>query len=238
MKRARKPVFDPKAFLAKANGGRTISNYQKDQTVFSQGDAADAVFYIQQGKIKIIVVSERGKEAVVAILGTGDFCGEGCLTGQPQRIGTAIAMTDCVAVMARRSFVQAGTNVQPWKPSLTLVTGGVFAWMRNPMYLGLGLLTAGIAIMLASGWTLALIVPAALVLHHGVVLREERYLEAKFSDEYRRYRESVPRYGWQIPGTRRSLKNTVGDGAAAFLVFAPDPHGQATLIEFGRRAPG
>src|SRR6266699_6135073 len=126
----------------------------------------------------------------------------GGLTGQPQRIGTAIAMTDCVAVMARRSFVQAGTNVQPWKPSLTLVTGGVFAWMRNPMYLGLGLLTAGIAIMLASGWTLALMVPAALVLHHGVVLREERYLEAKFSDEYRRYRESVPRYGWQIPGTR------------------------------------
>ena len=113
-----------------------------------------------------------------------------------------IAIGWAMAVMARRSFVQAGTNVQPWEPSLTLVTGGVFAWMRNPMYLGLGLLTAGIAIMLASGWTLALMVPAALVLHYGVVLREERYLEAKFGDEYRRYRESVPRYGWQIPGTR------------------------------------
>jgi protein-S-isoprenylcysteine O-methyltransferase Ste14 len=113
-----------------------------------------------------------------------------------------IAIGLAIAVMARRSFVQAGTNVQPWKPSLTLVTGGVFAWMRNPMYLGLGLLTAGVAIMLASGWTLVLMVPAALVLHYGVVLREERYLESKFGDKYRRYRESVPRYGWQIPGTR------------------------------------
>jgi protein-S-isoprenylcysteine O-methyltransferase Ste14 len=113
-----------------------------------------------------------------------------------------IAAGLAIAVMARRSFVQAGTNVQPWKPSLTLVTGGVFAWMRNPMYLGLGLLTAGVAIMLASGWTLVLMIPAAFVLHYGVVLREERYLESKFGDKYRRYRESVPRYGWQIPGTR------------------------------------
>src|SRR3984893_8112873 len=68
MKRERKSVFDPKAFLAKANGGRTISKYQKDQIVFSQGEPADSVFYIQEGKIKITVVSEQGKEAVVAIL--------------------------------------------------------------------------------------------------------------------------------------------------------------------------
>jgi len=93
MKRERKSVFDPKAFLAKANGGRTISKYQKDQIVFSQGEPADSVFYIQEGKIKITVVSEQGKEAVVAILGTGDFFGEGCLAGQPVRMGTSTAIT-------------------------------------------------------------------------------------------------------------------------------------------------
>src|SRR5260370_33195320 len=98
MKRKRKPVFDPKAFLAKADDGRTISKYQKDQTVFSQGEAADAVFYIQQGKIKITVVSEQGKEAVVAILGTGDFCGEGGLTGQAIVIATSGAMMECSVV--------------------------------------------------------------------------------------------------------------------------------------------
>ena len=105
MKRKRKPGFDPQAFLAKADGGRTISQYQKDQTVFSQGEAADAVFYIQQGKIKITVVSEQGKEAVVAILGTGDFCGEGCLTGQPLRIATAAAMTECVIVRLEKAAI-------------------------------------------------------------------------------------------------------------------------------------
>ena len=107
MKRKRKPVFDPKAFLAKANGGRTISPYKTDQIVFSQGEAADAVFYIQQGKIKITVVSEQGKEAVVAMLGTGDFCGEGCLTGQPLRIATAAAMTECVIVrLEKLAFIR------------------------------------------------------------------------------------------------------------------------------------
>ena len=105
MEPERKPVFDPKAFLAKANGDRTISKYQKDQTVFSQGEAADAVFYIEQGKIKITVVSEQGKEAVVAILGTGDFCGEGCLTGQPQRIATAAAITECVIMRLEKAAI-------------------------------------------------------------------------------------------------------------------------------------
>jgi CRP/FNR family transcriptional regulator, cyclic AMP receptor protein len=92
--KARKP-FDPKAFLAKANGRRTISKYRKNQTVFAQGDPADSVFYIQDGKVKITVISEQGKEAVVAILGADEFCGEGCLTGQPLRVATAIAMTEC-----------------------------------------------------------------------------------------------------------------------------------------------
>ena len=91
----RKPPFDPKVFLDTENVGRTISRYRKDQKVFSQGNPADAVFYIQSGKVKITVVSEQGKEAVVAILGPDEFCGEGCLTGQPRRMATAVTMMEC-----------------------------------------------------------------------------------------------------------------------------------------------
>jgi CRP-like cAMP-binding protein len=94
-KRKRKPPFDPKVFLDTENVGRTISKYRKDQTLFSQGNSADAVFYIQRGKVKITVVSEQGKEAVVAILGSDEFCGEGCLTGQPRRMATAVTMMEC-----------------------------------------------------------------------------------------------------------------------------------------------
>ena len=86
--------FDPKLFLATVNGGRTIASYRKDEVIFSQGGPADAVFYIQKGKVKITVVSEQGKEAVVAVLGPDEFCGEGCLTGQPLRLATAAAMTE------------------------------------------------------------------------------------------------------------------------------------------------
>ena len=89
------PSFDPKSFLAKAGDGRTLANYGKDRTIFSQGEAADAVFYIQKGRVKVTVVSEQGKEAVVAILGPDEFCGEGCLTGQARRMATAKAMTEC-----------------------------------------------------------------------------------------------------------------------------------------------
>ena len=77
MKRKGKVAFDPKVFLSKVNGGRTISDYRKDQIVYRQGDPADSAFLIQSGKVKKIVVSEQGKEAVVALLGTGDFFGEG-----------------------------------------------------------------------------------------------------------------------------------------------------------------
>jgi CRP-like cAMP-binding protein len=91
----RKPRFDPKVFLDTENSGRTISKYRKDQTLFSQGSPADAVFYIRKGKVKITVVSEQGKEAVVAIQGPDEFCGEGCLTGQARRLATASAMTEC-----------------------------------------------------------------------------------------------------------------------------------------------
>jgi CRP/FNR family transcriptional regulator, cyclic AMP receptor protein len=91
----RKPLFDPKVFLDTENSGRTISKYRQDQTLFLQGSPADAVFYIRKGKVKITVVSEQGKEAVVAIQGPNEFCGEGCLTGQARRLATASAMTEC-----------------------------------------------------------------------------------------------------------------------------------------------
>jgi len=87
--------FDPKEFLAKANGGRTISAYESNQTLFSQGEPADSVYYVIHGKVKVTVVSEQGKEAVVAILGPDEFCGEGCLNGQTHRISTATSVMDC-----------------------------------------------------------------------------------------------------------------------------------------------
>ena len=86
--------FNSETFLSKVNGGRTIATYRRNQIVFSQGEPADAVFYIQQGQVKLTVLSERGKEAVVAIFGTGDFCGEGCLAGQLLRIATAKAIEE------------------------------------------------------------------------------------------------------------------------------------------------
>jgi CRP-like cAMP-binding protein len=89
-----KPLFDPKNFLTKVGKGRTIGEYSKDQMVFSQGDPADAVFYIQKGKVKLTVVSNTGKEAVIAILDTGDFLGEGCLAAQPIRMATATAISN------------------------------------------------------------------------------------------------------------------------------------------------
>jgi CRP/FNR family cyclic AMP-dependent transcriptional regulator len=113
MKRKAKLPFDPKVFLAKVNGGRIISNYRKDQTVFRQGDPANSVFYIQSGKIKATVVSEQGKEAVVAVLGADDFFGEGCLTGQPLRLSTVSAMTECVIVRIAKSDITRVIHEEP-----------------------------------------------------------------------------------------------------------------------------
>ena len=90
--------FDPKIFLAKVGKGRTIAEYSKNQVIFSQSDRAAAVFYIQSGKVKLTVVSNAGKEAVIAILGPGDFLGEGCLAGRPVCLATATAMSDCSIV--------------------------------------------------------------------------------------------------------------------------------------------
>ena len=85
--------------------GRSIGEYRKDQIVFSQGDPPDAVFYIESGKVKITVVSEQGKEAVVAMLGTNDFFGEGCLAGQARRMATIATMTDSVIVRLEKAAI-------------------------------------------------------------------------------------------------------------------------------------
>jgi CRP/FNR family transcriptional regulator, cyclic AMP receptor protein len=113
MKRERKLPFDPKAFLSKVNGGRAISDYRKDQNVYTQGERADSVFYIQSGKVKKTVVSEQGKEAVVALLGTGDFFGEGCLTGQPLRLSTVTAVTECVIVRIAKADITRVIHQEP-----------------------------------------------------------------------------------------------------------------------------
>src|SRR6202165_2453633 len=88
--------FDPEAFLSKASQGLEKSAYEEDKAIFSQGEAAVSIFYIGEGKVKLTVLSEQGKEAVVAILGPGDFFGEGCLAGQPRRMATAVAITECL----------------------------------------------------------------------------------------------------------------------------------------------
>jgi CRP/FNR family cyclic AMP-dependent transcriptional regulator len=97
--------FDPKKFLSEVGIGRTIWPYEKNIVIFSQGDAANSLFYIQKGKVKITVLSKGGKEAVVAFLEDGDFFGEGCLGGQPLRISTATAMTTCSVMRLERATV-------------------------------------------------------------------------------------------------------------------------------------
>jgi CRP/FNR family cyclic AMP-dependent transcriptional regulator len=92
------PGFDPKSFLAKVGKGKTHTDYPKNQKVFSQGEPADAIFYIQKGKVKLTVVSRHRKEAVIAILGSADFFGEGCLAGQSRRMSTVTTMSECSIV--------------------------------------------------------------------------------------------------------------------------------------------
>jgi CRP/FNR family transcriptional regulator, cyclic AMP receptor protein len=99
--------FDPNTFLSTIDGGRKIADFRKKQTIFVQGDAADSVFYIKEGKIGLTVVSEAGKEATIAILDEGDFFGEGCLTGQSRRLFAATAITDCsVMRIDKKSMVE------------------------------------------------------------------------------------------------------------------------------------
>jgi CRP/FNR family transcriptional regulator, cyclic AMP receptor protein len=109
----RRPSFDPKSFLAKVGEGRSLGTYRGGQTVFAQGDPADEVFYIQKGKVKITVVSEQGKEAVVAILAADEFFGEGCLAGQAQRIATAAAMTESVILRLEKAAIVRVIHQEP-----------------------------------------------------------------------------------------------------------------------------
>ena len=108
-----KPVFDLNVFLSKANGGRTRVNFDENQVIFSQGDPADAIFYIHNGKVKLGVVSSQGKEAVVAILRGGDFFGEGCLAGQPLRMASAVAMSECSVMKVEKAVVLRLLHEEP-----------------------------------------------------------------------------------------------------------------------------
>jgi CRP/FNR family transcriptional regulator, cyclic AMP receptor protein len=105
--------FDPVAFLETTAQGRILATHRKKKTIFSQGDAADAVFYIKQGKVKVTVVSKEGKEAVAAILGVDEFVGEGCLIGQPKRLATATAMTECVTMRVEKTEIQRVLRDEP-----------------------------------------------------------------------------------------------------------------------------
>jgi CRP-like cAMP-binding protein len=113
MNRKAKPPFDPQVFLSKVNGGRAVADYRKDKIVYRHGYPADSVFYVQSGKVKKTVISEQGKEAVVALLGPGDFFGEGCLTGQSLRLATVVAMTNCVIVRISKTDITRVIHEEP-----------------------------------------------------------------------------------------------------------------------------
>ena len=107
------PLFDPGVFLSTAAVGRDISKHSKREVIFAQGDDADAVFYIKKGKVKVAVLSKQGKEAVVALLGPNEFVGEGCLIGQPKRLATASAMTECETMRVAKTEIQRVIHEEP-----------------------------------------------------------------------------------------------------------------------------
>jgi CRP/FNR family cyclic AMP-dependent transcriptional regulator len=108
-----KSAFDARVFLARVGEGKSILQFKKGQNIFVQGDRADTVFYIQQGRIKLTVLSDQGKEAAVGILGPSQFFGEGCLNGQTQRISTTTAMENCVITAITRTAMIAALHDQP-----------------------------------------------------------------------------------------------------------------------------
>ena len=112
--------------------------------------------------------------------------------------GLLMAAGLAIAIIAERTFHRIGTDPLPWKPATQLAATGIYTYTRNPMYIGLALLMAGLGIALASTGILLMLIPAALVLHYGVVKREERYLERKFGEDYRRFKATVPRYVWRM----------------------------------------
>src|SRR5882672_7159901 len=106
-------VFDPKAFLGRIGVGKTVERYRKNQKIFSQGDIADTAYFIQKGKVKITVLSEHGKEAVVGIFGEGQFFGEGCLKGADLRTATSVAMEQCVITSIAKPAMLAMLSAEP-----------------------------------------------------------------------------------------------------------------------------
>ena len=113
MEKHTKDSFDPKLFLAKVGAGKTILEFHKNQEIFAQGDVADAVFYIQNGKVKLTVVSDHGKEAVVAILEPGQFFGEGCLNGHALRLATTVAMEKCLITSITKQAMISLLHAEP-----------------------------------------------------------------------------------------------------------------------------
>lgn len=113
MSKPAKDDFDPKAFLARVGTGKTITEYKRNQNIFGQGEPADMVFYIQKGKVKITVLSEQGKEAVVGILGQGQFFGESCLNGHSLRISTTTAMEPSLITSINRSVMLGMLHDEP-----------------------------------------------------------------------------------------------------------------------------
>jgi CRP/FNR family cyclic AMP-dependent transcriptional regulator len=108
-----KDSFSPLGFLAKVGSGKTILQFRRNQKVFAQGEVADTVFFIQKGRVKLTVLSEQGKEAVVAILEPGQFFGEGCLNGHPRRIATTTAMEDCTITAISKDAMTALLHDEP-----------------------------------------------------------------------------------------------------------------------------
>jgi CRP/FNR family cyclic AMP-dependent transcriptional regulator len=113
MGKAAKNGFNPKVFLAKVGTGKNISKFRKDQIIFAQGDRADTIFYLQEGKVKIVVTSDQGKEAVVGVIGPDQFFGEGCLNGQSMRIATASAMEECLITSITKKAMLAVLQSEP-----------------------------------------------------------------------------------------------------------------------------
>jgi CRP/FNR family transcriptional regulator, cyclic AMP receptor protein len=111
--KATRKEFDPQAFLARVGDGKTVSTFHKNETVFSQGDSADTVFYIQKGRVKVVVLSEQGKEAVVGIFEPGQFFGEGCLNGNPIRISTTTALEDCIITTITKTAMLSALHSEP-----------------------------------------------------------------------------------------------------------------------------
>jgi protein-S-isoprenylcysteine O-methyltransferase Ste14 len=101
-------------------------------------------------------------------------------------------------IVARRAFKEAGTNIRPTKPTTAIIASGLYAHTRNPIYQGAAVALLGLALLLGSDWILLLMLTMLLVLHFGVILREERYLDRKFGEPYRSYKATVPRYGWKF----------------------------------------